>query len=133
MRKAISALMVGGAVAAGAVAFASPGWATTTTDVEAAACILTKYTVTHNSGTLTAKGGRSGCSNSATITVQLAEDLRLQPDPIHAKTTRVISNGTVSAQSHCSVTGPGRFYSWVISSTGNSTESAGNALCQSGN
>src|SRR5690606_38664642 len=129
MRKTVSALMVGGAVAAGAVGFASPGWATTATEVEAAACILTKYNVTHNSGVLTASGGRSGCSNSATITVRLAEDISFAPDPIHAQTSRTISNGTVYASASCGATGRGNFYSWVISTTGNSAESGRTSHC----
>ncbi len=131
MRKAISALMVGGAVAAGAVTFASPGWATTTTpsDVEAAACVLTKSNVTSSSSTMKATGGRSGCSGSAFITVQLAEDVSFAPDPILAKTSKTIVNGSLSATAGCGGRGHGQFYTWVISSTGNSTESGRTGHC----
>ena len=124
----VSALMVGGAVAAGVVGFCLAGLGNHH-DGRGGSMHLTKCNVTHNSGVLTASGGRSGCSNSATITVRLAEDVSFTPDPIHAQTSRTISNGTVYASSGCGATGRGNFYSWVISTTGNSAESGRTSHC----
>lgn len=124
MRKILSSLLVGGAVAAAGVGLASPAWSAESadsSDVTPSACVLTKYAPTKSGSELEGAGGRKDCGqSSATVTVRVAKDV-FGPDPIIAQQQKQLGgNERLYATGTCS--GGGDYYTWVISSTGNEVE-----------
>lgn len=116
MRKVIAGTLAAAGIALSGVALASPAWAAT--------CGLgADQPNGYNDG----KGGRYNCAGTVTLKVRVAKDV-FGSDPYWESSVANFSNGDLWAYGDCSK-GSGSFYTWTISSSGNSLESGRVVRC----
>ena len=119
-RKLLAAVLGAGIALGGGALVAVPAWAVPSTTQ---ACSLFANTP---QGSISGRGGRSGCSNSATYQVVVRKDLRFQPD-ITAASASGSGNSAVTARGSCK--GSGSYFTETRSSTGNKIQSARVGRC----
>jgi hypothetical protein len=118
-KQALPAAILTAAVAGGIGVVASPAWASG--DVTTQACVLNASGVSVKNNLLTGTGGRSGCSNTATLKISLYEEIPWWPDDMLASITKSGTNFSETISASCT-TLPGNYYVEVTSSTGNVKE-----------
>lgn len=80
-----------------------------------------------NTNWLGIRGGREGCDNHATFRVELRKNVWFRPDEVLASTAGEWNNNAVYAYAPCK--GRGTYFGRVVSSTGNTKESARKTVC----
>jgi hypothetical protein len=121
LRKTAGVLVLSAAALTATVATASPTWASVTPQ----ACSLG---ASAPNGSLDGTGSRSGCSNPVTLTVEIYKDVPLSWDPLAGRNSRAnVYTGSVVADGGC--VGHGNYYTYAVSSTGNSVQSGRVTRC----
>ncbi len=120
-RKLLGAVLSAGVALGGGALVVVPAWAVPSTPQ---ACALFANTP---QGSISGRGGRSGCSNPASYEVVVNKDVSFRPDPTAARATGS-GNSSVTARGDCRF-GRGSYFTETRSSTGNKLQSARVTRC----
>ena len=117
MKKLLATVVIGAGLAAGAVAFSAPSWAAT--------CSLGANVPTTGNASW---GGRYNCSGTVRLEERFAKDVSFASDPYLYYAVQNFGNGDLGVQGDCR-NGAGSYYTWTVSSSGNSLESGRVGRC----